>query len=167
LAVATAKQRQANADADAAAEVSAKATAAAQTAAKIASTAHDAMQKASASQPKAEGLIAISSADIAALAHVLDPNDEARTLFCRDRRASLSPPAAAVPVSIPTPPLRTKSATTPAKNSTATHTKNGGKPPAKNATSKNGSATSKNGVAQGAKRRVTTPLPADRPSPQR
>jgi hypothetical protein len=88
------KERLAKAYASAAAEISAKATAEAQATAKAASVAQDAVKAAAQSQPKGEGLIAIASADIAALARVLDPSDEGKTLFCRDRRASLAPAAA-------------------------------------------------------------------------
>jgi hypothetical protein len=96
---------------------------------------------------------AIASADIAALARVLDPSDEGSTLFCRDRRASLAP-AAPESVGTPTQPSNDSpveaSAATPAKAAAA-------------AVTSGGNSEAIPAVAASTQPSVTIPLPVARP----
>jgi hypothetical protein len=61
-----------------------KATAEWRAAANAEKAASEAMKAAAATQPKGEGLIPITGADIAALVHAIDDSDGAKKLFCRD-----------------------------------------------------------------------------------
>jgi hypothetical protein len=61
------------------------------------------MRAAAAAQPKGEGLIPITSADIAALAQIVGESDDARKLFCRGEYAGGPLPAAAAAEPVPLP----------------------------------------------------------------
>jgi len=107
--VASARERETKSVADQAAQVSAKATAELRLAANNANAAAEAMKEAAATQPQGEGLIPITTADIAAFAHVVDnESDVARKLFCGGREASAPPDkdeTAAVTMTTPVAPL--------------------------------------------------------------